>query len=274
MRKYIGCHLSAAGGFEAMGERALSIKADTFAFFTRNPRGGQAKDIDANDAENLIDLMNRNDFGKVVAHAPYTLNPCSKDKKVLNFAHMIMEDDMRRMEYLPGNYYNFHPGSHVGQGIEKGIELVSGLLNEILTEDQSTIVLLETMAGKGSEIGSRFEELREIIDRINLDEKVGVCMDTCHIGDAGYDIVNDIDGVIKEFDNVIGLERLKALHINDSMNPPGSHKDRHARIGEGYLGTEVLKRVVHHPKLMELPCILETPHKKFDEYMNEIELLR
>ena len=274
MRKYIGCHLSAAGGFEAMGERALSIKADTFAFFTRNPRGGQAKDIDANDAENLIDLMNRNDFGKVVAHAPYTLNPCSKDKKVLNFAHMIMEDDMRRMEYLPGNYYNFHPGSHVGQGIEKGIELVSGLLNEILTEDQSTIVLLETMAGKGSEIGSRFEELREIIDRINLDEKVGVCMDTCHISDAGYDIVNDINGVIKEFDNVIGLERLKALHINDSMNPPGSHKDRHARIGEGYLGTEVLKRVVHHPKLMELPCILETPHKKFDEYMNEIELLR
>ena len=193
---------------------------------------------------------------------------------MLNFAHMIMEDDMRRMEYLPGNYYNFHPGSHVGQGIEKGIELVSGLLNEILTEDQSTIVLLETMAGKGSEIGSRFEELREIIDRINLDEKVGVCMDTCHISDAGYDIVNDIDGVIKEFDNVIGLERLKALHINDSMNPPGSHKDRHARIGEGYLGTEVLKRVVHHPKLMELLFILETPHKKFDEYMNEIELLR
>lgn len=271
---YIGCHLSSADGFEVMGKNALSIKANTFAFFTRNPRGGKAKEIDPEDAKKLRSILEESGFGKLVAHAPYTLNPCSKDAKVRNFAHIAMEDDMKRMEYLPGNYYNFHPGSHVGQGVEKGIELICQLLNDILTKDQTTTVLLETMAGKGSEVGSRFEELAQIIEGTRLDEKLGVCLDTCHVSDAGYDIVSDLDGVLSEFDRIIGLDRLRALHINDSMNPPGSHKDRHAKIGEGCLGTETILKVINHPKLKGLPCILETPHKDLSGYGKEIAMLR
>lgn len=273
-RKYIGCHLSSADGFEAMGKRALKIDANTFAFFTRNPRGGKAKDIDPDDVKKLIDILDKNDFGKLVAHAPYTLNPCSADDKVRNFAHIAMEDDMKRMEFLPGNYYNFHPGSHVGQGTEKGIELISGLLNEIITKEQSTTILLETMAGKGSEVGSRFEELAEIISRVNIDDKIGVCFDTCHVSDAGYDVINDIDGVLDEFDRIIGLDRLKALHINDSMNPAGAHKDRHACIGKGCIGFEAIYKIINNPRLSGLPCILETPQDSLEGYGDEIKLLR
>lgn len=256
-----------------MGKQALEINADTFQFFTRNPRGGKAKDIDPEDVKRFLELAEKNSFAKLVAHAPYTLNPCSGTEKVRNFAFTAMEDDMRRMEYIPGNYYNFHPGSHVGQGTEKGIELIAELLNRIITPDQSTIILLETMSGKGSEIGGRFEELREIIDRVEISDKLGVCMDTCHVSDAGYDIINDLDGVLDEFDRVIGLEKLYALHINDSLNPAGSHKDRHARIGEGHLGMEPIVNVINHPKLKGLPCILETPNE-LDGYAREIEMLR
>lgn len=271
---YVGCHLSSTGGFEAMGKDALSIGADTFAFFTRNPRGGKAKDIDPADVERLKLIMEENSFGKLVAHAPYTLNPCSTTEKTREFARFAMADDMARMEYLPGNYYNFHPGSHTGQGVEKGIALISELLNEVMTEKQSTVILLETMAGKGTEIGSRFEELKEIIDRVEIKEKIGVCFDTCHVSDAGYDIVNDLDGVIREFDSVIGLKYLKALHINDSKNPMGAHKDRHACIGEGYLGEETIRRVINHPLLTGLPCILETPQEQLEGYGREISMLR
>ena len=274
MRKYIGCHLSAVGGFEKMGKDALSIGADTFAFFTRNPRGGKAKEIDPQDAESLRDIIREHGFGKLVAHAPYTLNPCSKDKKVVAFAYTAMSDDLQRMEYLPGNYYNFHPGSHVGQGIERGIEMISGLLNDILTKEQHTIVLLETMSGKGSEVGGRFEELAEIISRVDLKEKIGVCMDSCHVSDAGYDIIHDLDGVVDEFDRVVGLDYLKALHVNDSKNIPGSHKDRHEKIGEGELGLEVIRNFISHPKLKDLPCILETPQDDLAGYAKEIEMLR
>ncbi|MCI8645875.1 MAG: deoxyribonuclease IV [Firmicutes bacterium] len=269
----IGCHLSAAKGYEHMGRDALKIGANTFAFFTRNPRGGKAKAIDEEDAKKLLAMLEEHEFGKLVAHAPYTLNPCSKDEKVRNFAHLAMSEDMERMEYTPGNYYNFHPGSHVGQGVEKGIELIADLLNQILSPQQSTIVLLETMAGKGSEIGGRFEELAAIIDRVELKEKVGVCLDTCHVSDGGYDIISDLDGVLDEFDNVVGLEKLKAMHINDSMNPMGAHKDRHAKIGEGHLGVETIVKVITHPKLRDLPCILETPNE-LDGYAAEIALLR
>lgn len=268
-----GCHLSAAKGYEHMGKDALKIGANTFAFFTRNPRGGKAKAIDEEDVKKFLAIAEEHNFGKLVAHAPYTLNPCSKDEKVRNFAHLAMSEDMERMEYTPGNYYNFHPGSHVGQGVEKGIELIADLLNRILTPPQSTIVLLETMAGKGSEIGSRFEELAAIMDRVKLKEKVGVCLDTCHVSDGGYDIISDLDGVLDEFDAVVGLEKLKALHINDSMNPMGAHKDRHAKIGEGYLGVETIVNVITHPKLKDLPCILETPND-LDGYAAEITLLR
>lgn len=271
---YVGCHLSSTGGFEAMGKDALSIGADTFAFFTRNPRGGKAKDIDPADVERLKLIMEENSFGKLVAHAPYTLNPCSTTEKTREFARFAMADDMARMEYLPGNYYNFHPGSHTGQGVEKGIALISELLNEVMTEKQSTVILLETMAGKGTEIGSRFEELKEIIDRVEIKEKIGVCFDTCHVSDAGYDIVNDLDGVIREFDSVIGLKYLKALHINDSKNPMGAHKDRHACIGEGFLGVETIRKVINHPLLSGLPCILETPQVELQGYGKEISLLR
>jgi deoxyribonuclease IV len=274
MDLYIGCHLSSAGGFEEMGKNALKIEANTFAFFTRNPRGGKSKAVDPEDAMKLRELLAANHFGKLVAHAPYTLNACSKDERIRQFARMCMEEDLQKMESIPNNYYNFHPGSHVGQGVEAGITMISDMLNEILREDQTTTVLLETMAGKGSEVGSRFEELAEIIHRVDQKAHIGVCLDTCHVNDAGYDIVNDLDGVLEEFDRVVGLDYLKALHINDSLNPLGSHKDRHAKIGEGTIGTEGIARVLSHPKLQGLPSILETPQKELSGYGDEITLLR
>lgn len=269
----IGCHLSAAKGYEQLGKDAVKIGANTFAFFTRNPRGGKAKAIDPEDVKKMLAITEANNFGKLVAHAPYTLNPCSKDEKVRNFAYIAMSEDMERMEYTPGNYYNFHPGSHVGQGVEAGIEMIADLLNRILKPEQSTIVLLETMAGKGSEIGGRFEELAAIIEKVELKDKIGVCMDSCHVSDAGYDIINDLDGVLEEFDRIVGLEYLKAMHINDSLNPTGAHKDRHARIGEGHLGTETIVNIISHPKLRDLPFILETPNE-LDGYAAEIALLK
>lgn len=272
---YIGYHLSSVNGFEAMGKEALLAGANTFAFFTRNPRGGKAKDIDPDDAKALISLIFDNDspFAPLVAHAPYTLNPCSDKANVREFAHMCMSDDLQRMEYLPGNYYNFHPGSHVGQGVEAGIRMITDLLNDIMTPEQTTTVLLETMSGKGSEVGGRFEELAQIIDGIKLKDKIGICMDTCHVHDAGYDIIGDLDGVLDEFDRIVGLDKLKALHINDSKNPMGSHKDRHACIGEGTIGLDAIGRFINHPKLAGLPCILETPNE-FEGYKREIEMLR
>lgn len=269
----IGCHLSASKGFLNMGKTAIELGGNTFQFFTRNPRGGSAKDIDPEDAKALISLMQENDFAKILAHAPYTLNACAKVSSIREFAYNTMLDDLKRMEYVPNNMYNFHPGSHVGQGVETGIELISDLLNSILLESQTTTVLLETMAGKGSEVGSRFEELREIIDRVELKDKMGVCLDTCHVNDAGYDIVNDLDGVLTEFDKVIGLNRLKALHLNDSKNPLGAHKDRHEKIGEGYIGKDAFRRIVNHPVLKDLPMFLETPNE-LPGYAEEIELLK
>ena len=256
----IGCHLSASEGFLAMGKTALSIGANTFQFFTRNPRGSKAKAIDPDDAAAFLALAQANGFGRLVAHAPYTINPCSKTERTREFARMTLADDLKRMEYLPGNYYNFHPGSHTEQGMEVGVSQIAETLNAILKPEQHTTVLLETMSGKGSEVGGRFEELREILDRVALNTQMGVCMDTCHISDAGYDIAGDIDGVLTEFDRVIGLERLKAVHINDSMNPLGAHKDRHARIGEGYRGEAAFGRIINHPALRDLPFILETPN--------------
>lgn len=270
---YIGCHLSASDGFLAMGETALSIGASTFQFFTRNPRGSRAKAIDPADAAALEALLAAHRFGPLVAHAPYTINPCSKTAHTREFARMTLADDLKRMEYLPGNYYNFHPGSHTEQGVEVGIGQIADTLNAILEPQYRTTVLLETMAGKGSEIGGRFEELREIIDRTALHEKLGVCLDTCHVSDAGYDIAGDIDGVLTEFDRVIGLQRLKAVHINDSMNPLGAHKDRHARIGEGYLGEAAFGRIINHPALRGLPFILETPND-LNGYAREIARLK
>lgn len=269
----IGCHLSTAKGYKAMGEDALRIGANTFQFFTRNPRGGKAKKLDPEDTGALLALMEEHGFSGVLAHAPYTLNACSSDPRVAEFARMTMKDDLLRMEALPGNCYNFHPGSHVGQGIDKGIELIAGLLNEILTPEQSTTVLLETMAGKGSEVGSNFRELRAILDQTNLKDKMGVCLDTCHVYDAGYDIVHDLDGVLEEFDDVIGLERLKAIHLNDSKNPFQSHKDRHEKIGKGSLGLEAVTAIINHPKLRNLPFYLETPNE-LDGYQEEIALLK
>ena len=272
----IGCHLSSSKGFEHMGREALKINANTFQFFTRNPRGGSAKSVDPADAAALVQLAGEAGFARLVAHAPYTLNPCSKDQKTRDFAYMAMADDLARMEYIPGNYYNFHPGSHVGQGTEKGIELIAQLLNDILKPEQTTVVLLETMAGKGSEIGGRFEELAAIrfLVKPELQDKVGICMDTCHVHDGGYDIVNDLDGVLEEFDQIIGLQHLKALHINDSMNPCGAHKDRHAKIGEGHIGTDAMVRVLTHPKLQGLPCVLETPQETVSGYGEEIAMLK
>lgn len=269
----IGCHLSSSKGFYNMGKEAISINADTFQFFTRNPRGGAAKDIDPADAQKLNDLMCENNFAKILAHAPYTLNPCAEKEYVREFAYNIMFDDLKRMEFVPNNMYNFHPGSHVGQGIEKGIELISDLLNSILWKEQTTTVLLETMAGKGSEVGGKFEELREIIDRVELKDKMGVCLDTCHIYDGGYDIVNDLDGVLTQFDKIVGLDRLKAIHINDSKNPFASHKDRHEKIGEGSIGMEAFERIINHPALRDLPFYLETPNE-LDGYAREIQLLK
>lgn len=269
---YLGYHLSSANGFEAMGCEAISAGANTFAFFTRNPRGGKAKDIDPDDAKALRSMV-ENAFGPLVAHAPYTLNPCSDKPNVREFAHICMAEDLERMEYLPGNYYNFHPGSHVGQGVDAGITMIVDLLNEIISPSQNTILLLETMSGKGSEIGGTFEELAAILDGVKQKDHVGVCMDTCHVHDAGYDIAGDLDGVLDAFDRIVGLDKLKALHINDSKNPLGSHKDRHACIGEGTLGLDAIGRFINHPALAGLPCILETPND-FEGYKREIELLR
>lgn len=270
---YIGCHLSASDGFLAMGRTALSIGANTFQFFTRNPRGSKAKAIDPADVAAFLALAAENGFGTLVAHAPYTINPCSKDEHTREFARMTLADDLKRMEHLPGNVYNFHPGSHTGQGMETGIAQIAETLNAILTPDIHTTVLLETMSGKGSEVGSRFEELLEIIDRVELSDKLGVCLDTCHVSDAGYDIADDLDGVLTEFDRVIGLDRLRAVHVNDSLNLRGAHKDRHARIGEGCLGAEALGRVVRHPALQGLPFVLETPNE-LPGYAREIALLK
>ncbi len=269
----IGCHLSSTKGFEAMGKQAVKIGANTFQFFTRNPRGSKAKAINPEDVNKLIELMKEHQFAKVLAHAPYTLNPCSADENTREFARITLKDDLERMEYLPGNLYNFHPGSHVKQGTEIGINQIAKLLNEILWEEQQTIVLLETMAGKGTEIGRNFEELRSIIEKVELKDKIGVCLDTCHIHDGGYDIVNDLDGVLKSFDEIIGLDRLHAIHLNDSMNPINAHKDRHQKIGEGCIGLEAIVKIINHPALKGIPFFLETPNE-IDGYADEIKLLK
>ena len=269
----IGCHLSASAGYMHMGKEILSIGGNTFQFFTRNPRGGNAKPVDEADAEAFRAFARENGIEVILAHAPYTLNGCSADPSIREFAARTMADDLRRMEYVPGNLYNFHPGSHVGQGTEAGITMIAEMLNGILTEEMHTTVLLETMAGKGSEVGGRFEELREILDRVERKDKMGVCLDTCHVSDAGYDIIGNLDGVMTEFDRVVGLERLKAVHINDSKNLPGSHKDRHEKIGEGTLGTETILRVMRHEALRDLPFYLETPNE-LDGYEREIRMLK
>ena len=269
----IGCHLSASGGFMHMGKEILSLGGNTFQFFTRNPRGGTAKPLDRADTEAFRQFARENGIEVILAHAPYTLNGCSDRPEIRDFAARTMADDLERMEAVPGNLYNFHPGSHVGQGTEAGITMIAGMLNAILKEGMHTTVLLETMAGKGSEVGGRFEELREILDRVDLRDKMGVCLDTCHVSDAGYDIVNDLDGVLAEFDRVIGLGRLKAVHINDSKNPTGAHKDRHEKIGEGTLGTETILRVMRHEALRELPFLLETPNEP-EGYAREIRMLK
>lgn len=269
----IGNHLSASKGYAAMGKAALALDANTFAFFTRNPRGGKAKEIDEKDVEKFLNFAKEHEFGKIVAHAPYTMNLCAAKEDVRSFSKEMLLDDLKRMEYTPYNYYNFHPGSHVGQGAEKGIALIEEALNEALKPEQTTTVLLETMAGKGTEVGRTFEELREILDRVELNDKMGVCLDTCHVWDGGYDIVNDLDGVLNEFDRVIGLDRLKAVHFNDSMNDCGSHKDRHAKIGEGKIGAEAMRRVALHPLLEGRPFILETPNDD-EGYRREIQMVR
>jgi len=269
----IGCHLSISKGFKAIGNEALKIHANTFQFFTRNPRGSKAKEIDPLDTEALLNLMKENQFAPIIAHAPYTLNACSPEEKTREFAAQVMADDLVRMEYLPHNLYNFHPGSHGGQGAEEGIRQIVAQLNKLLTPEQTTTLLLETMAGKGTEVGRTFEELRQIIDGVTLSEKMGVCLDTCHIYDAGYDLVNDLDGVLDHFDQVVGLEKLLAIHLNDSMNPKGSRKDRHAKIGEGSIGLEAIIRIINHSKLRHLPFFLETPND-ISGYAKEIALLR
>lgn len=281
----IGCHLSTTKGYRAMGETALSIGANTFAFFTRNPRGGKAKDLDMDDVAALRELMEQNDFGPLVTHAPYTYNPCSAKERAREFALEAMAEDLRRMEALPGNYYNFHPGAHVGQGSDAGIWMIVDTLCQVMFEGQQTTVLLETMAGKGTEVGRSFEELARIIEgvadnRPELSAKLGVCLDTCHVNDAGYDIVHDLDGVLDEFDRVVGIDRLHAVHINDSKNPCGAHKDRHECIGKGYLGSEefgggmqVMQNIVSNGRLRTLPFILETPNE-LAGYAAEIKLLR
>lgn len=269
----VGCHLSSSKGYLAMGKDAVKINANTFQFFTRNPRGGNAKAIVPSDVEAYLAFAAEHNITRILAHAPYTLNACSADEHLREFARATIADDLARMEYTPGNCYNFHPGSHVKQGVEIGITYISDMLNAILKPDQTTTVLLETMAGKGSEIGRSFEELREILDRVTLSDHMGVCLDTCHVWDGGYDIVNHLDEVLTKFDRVIGLSRLKAIHLNDSLNPLGAHKDRHARIGEGYIGKEALIRIINHPALRKLPFYLETPNE-LDGYAAEIALLR
>lgn len=269
----IGCHLSVSKGFAKMAEEALSINADTLQFFSRNPRGSKAKDIDEKDVEKFLKICKEHNFGKIIAHAPYTLNPCSKDEKVREFALQTMADDLKRLEILGGVFYNFHPGSHVGQGSDEGIRLITETINKAAKKEYSTTILLETMAGKGTEIGRNFEELKKIIDGVEEGIKIGVCMDTCHVFDGGYDIVNNLDGVLAEFDKIIGLEYLKALHLNDSMNPMGSHKDRHQKIGEGYVGIKTFENIVNNKFLKELPMCLETPND-IDGYRKEIDILR
>lgn len=269
----IGCHLSSSKGYLAMGKEAVKINANTFQFFTRNPRGGNAKAIDPQDVEQFLEFIKERGISQILAHAPYTLNACSADPGLREFARNTMADDLNRMEYTPGNCYNFHPGSHVKQGVETGIAYIADMLNQILKPEQRTTVLLETMSGKGSEIGRNFEELREILDRVELGSHMGVCLDTCHVWDGGYDIVNHLDEVLAEFDRVIGLNRLKAVHLNDSQNPLGAHKDRHARIGEGHIGLEAMVRIINHPALHDLPFYLETPNE-LDGYAKEIQILR
>ena len=269
----IGCHLSSSKGFLAMAKQAEEIGANTFQFFTRNPRGGKAKDLDVKDIAAYQQYAAEHGIGQILAHAPYTINACGKDERVQEFARETMADDLRRLEEIPDCKYNFHPGSHVQQGAEVGIEKIAGVLNEIMWQEQKTTVLLETMAGKGTEVGRTFEELQSIMEKVQLSDKLGVCLDTCHVWDAGYDIVNDLDGVLEEFDRVIGLKRLKAIHINDSLNERGSHKDRHARIGEGKIGLPAFERIVRHPHLQGLPFILETPNDE-EGWAKEIEMLR
>lgn len=269
----IGCHLSSSKGFLAMAKQAEEIGANTFQFFTRNPRGGKAKDLDVKDIVAYQQYAAEHGIGQILAHAPYTINACGKDERVQEFARETMADDLRRLEEIPDCKYNFHPGSHVQQGAEVGIEKIAGVLNEIMWQEQKTTVLLETMAGKGTEVGRNFEELQEILSRVKYPEKMGVCLDTCHVWDGGYDIAGDLDGVLTEFDRIVGLSRLKAVHLNDSMNPLGARKDRHARIGEGHIGLDALVRVVNHPALRELPFCLETPND-LEGYKREIGLLR
>ena len=269
----IGCHLSVSKGYKAMGKDAISIGANTFQFFTRNPRGSKAKEIDPSDVEDLLELLKENKFGKILAHAPYTLNACSADESIREFAIKIMADDLERMEYFPNNLYNFHPGSHVKQGAQKGIEYITNMINTILKPEQTTMVLLETMSGKGTEVGRTFEELKQILDGITLSKKMGVCLDTCHVYDSGYDIVNNLDGVIDEFDRIIGLDKLYAIHLNDSKNPFESHKDRHEKIGEGSIGKDAIIRIINHPKLRHLPFFLETPNE-LAGHAEEIKILR
>ena len=270
---YIGSHISSSKGYAAMGRQALKLGADTFAFFTRNPRGGSAKEIRQEDVDKFLKIAEEGGFGKLVAHAPYTLNACAAREEVRTFAREAFADDLRRMEYIPGNYYNFHPGSHVGQGTEEGIRLISEMLNENLKKEQTTTVLLETMAGKGTEVGRTFEELQSIMEKVQLSDKLGVCLDTCHVYDAGYDIVGNLDGVLKEFDDIIGLDRLKAIHMNDSKNPFESHKDRHEKLGEGSIGLEAFERIINHPLLDGIPIYLETPNE-LDGYEKEIAIIK
>ena len=269
----IGCHLSSSAGFYHMGKEAIGIGANTFQFFTRNPRGSKAKAIDQKDVERFHVFCRENGIERILAHAPYTLNACSKDPHVREFALETMADDLVRMEYVPGNCYNFHPGSHVGQGAEEGIRLIADTLNQILKPEQTTTVLLETMSGKGSEVGRSFEEIRAILDRVEMQEHMGVCLDTCHVYDAGYDIVNDLDGVLEQFDRMIGLSRLRAIHMNDSKNPFSSHKDRHEKIGQGSIGAEAMIRIINHPALRGIPVYLETPNE-LDGYAEEIRFLK
>ncbi len=269
----IGCHLSASKGYLAMAKQAVSIGANTFQFFTRNPRGGKAKEINEDDIKAFLQYSKEQGINRILAHAPYTLNACSADSGIREFAKNTMKDDLKRMEYTPGNYYNFHPGSHVGQGVEVGIDFIAEMLNEILTKEQTTIVLLETMSGKGSEVGRNFEELKAIIDKVKLKDKLGVCLDTCHIWDGGYDVVNNFDGVLDEFDKIIGLEKLKAIHLNDSKNDLASHKDRHEKIGEGKIGLNAISKIINNDRIRELPFYLETPNE-IEGYEREIKLLR
>ena len=269
----IGCHLSASKGYLAMAKQAVSIGANTFQFFTRNPRGGKAKEINEDDVKAFLQYSKEHGINRILAHAPYTLNACSADRGIREFAKNTMADDLKRMEYTPGNYYNFHPGSHVGQGVEVGIDFIAEMLNEILTKEQTTTVLLETMSGKGSEVGRNFEELKAIINKVKLKDKLGVCLDTCHIWDGGYDVVNNFDGVLDEFDKIIGLEKLKAIHLNDSKNDLASHKDRHEKIGEGKIGLDAISKIINNDRIKELPFYLETPNE-IDGYEREIELLK